>query len=254
MARCRLATSRSACSDHTDSHRHGQPGMLSTTPRPGLRLVLPAVSEVGEERGTLRQGWRLYQTIRFMLRWLRRWVRLDASGLEHLPSTGPILVVANHDSWLDPLVLVETMMWRGRQLRFLAKSTLWKFPLFAWILDGAAQIPIRRGAGDTAALESAIAALDRGEAVGIFPEGTLSRGQNLRARRGVARLALSRPEAPIVLAAVAGGTDLKRFPRRPRVRIEFFSPAGGPARPNENAAQFAQRLLDEIRSRVPRVR
>jgi 1-acyl-sn-glycerol-3-phosphate acyltransferase len=198
-----------------------------------------------------REGWRLYQTIRYLLRWLRWWARLEAKGLENLPLSGPVLIVSNHDAWLDPLVMVEAMMWRERQLRFLAKSTLWKFPPIAWILDGAGQIPIRRGKSDRAALEAAVDALGRGEAIGIFPEGTLSRGDRLRARRGVSRLAQACPEVPVVLVAVEGGTDLKRFPRRPRVKIDFFEPAGGQARPEEDPAELAARLLDEIRERVP---
>ncbi|MEX0620612.1 MAG: lysophospholipid acyltransferase family protein [Solirubrobacterales bacterium] len=196
------------------------------------------------------QGWRLYQTIRYLLRWLRWWVRLEIRGLENLPARGPIMVVSNHDAWLDPLVIVESMMWKGRQLRFLAKASLWKFSPFAWILDGAGQIPIRRGESDSAAIEAAVAALDGGEALGIFPEGTLSRGEELRARRGVARLALARPEVPVVLAAVEGGTDLKRFPKRPKVQIEFFLPEGGQARPGEDPADLSRRLLSEIRERV----
>ena len=200
---------------------------------------------------TERRGWKVYQTIRYLLRWLRWWVRLEVRGLENLPLEGPALIVSNHDSWLDPLVMVEAMMWRERQLRFLAKSTLWESRILAWILDGAAQIPIRRGESDTAALEVAVEALGRGEMIGVFPEGTLSRGENLRARRGISRLARACPEVPVVLVAVEGGTDLKRFPKRPRVRIEFFTPAGGQSRPDEDAAELAQRLLDEIRARVP---
>lgn len=197
-----------------------------------------------------RKGWKVYQTIRYLLRWLRWWVRLEVRGLENLPASGPILVVSNHDAWLDPLVMLESMMWRGRQLRFLAKASLWDFRPFAWILDGAGQIPIRRGESDSAAIEASVAALDRGEAIGIFPEGTLSRGEELRARRGVARLALACPEAPVVLVAVEGGTDLKRFPKRPRVKIEFFPPAGGQAKPGEDPGELAGRLLAEIRERV----
>jgi 1-acyl-sn-glycerol-3-phosphate acyltransferase len=53
---------------------------------------------------------------------------------------------------------------------------------------------------------------------------------------------------------VEGGTDLKRFPKRPRVKIEFFAPAGGQPRPDEDPAELAQRLLDEIRERVPQTR
>jgi 1-acyl-sn-glycerol-3-phosphate acyltransferase len=197
-----------------------------------------------------RQGWGLYQTIRFMLRWLRWWVRLDVRGLEHLPSRGAALIVSNHDAWLDPLVIIEAMMWKQRQLRFLAKASLWKTRFTAWILNGAGQIPIRRGESDSGAIEAALAALDSGEAIGIFPEGTLSRGTALRARRGVSRLALARPDVPIVLVAVQGGTDLKRFPKRPQVSVEFFPPAGGQTRPGEDPAELAQRLLDEVRERV----
>ncbi|HMT05598.1 MAG: 1-acyl-sn-glycerol-3-phosphate acyltransferase [Solirubrobacterales bacterium] len=201
-----------------------------------------------------RRGWRLYQTVRLMLRPLRWWVRLSVKGLEHLPATGAALIVSNHDSWLDPLALIESMMWKERQLRFLAKHSLWKFKPMGWILDEADQIPIERGAGDTAALERAVEALGRGEMIGVFPEGTLSRGTILRARRGVSRLCRACPGVPVVLIAVAGGTDLKRFPRRPRVTVEFFAPAGGQPRPGEDDQELSQRLLDEIRTRVPRVR
>ena len=201
-----------------------------------------------------RRGWKLYQTIRLMLRPLRWWARLQVKGLENLPRKGAALIVANHDSWLDPLAIIEAMMWRERQLRFLAKHSLWKFRPFAWILDQADQIPIRRGEGDTAALEAAVDALGRGEMIGVFPEGTLSRGTNLRARRGVSRLARACPGVPVVLLAVTGGTDLKRFPKRPRVTVEFFEPAGGQPRPGEDDQDLAQRLLDEIRVKAPRVK
>jgi len=202
--------------------------------------------------GDPRAGWNVYQSIRFMLRWLRWWVRLEASGLENLPSRGSALVVANHDAWLDPLVIIEVMMWRERQLRFLAKSSLWKWRILAWILDRTAQIPVHRGESNTAAVKAAVESLARGETVGIFPEGTLSRGQNLRARNGVGRLALACPDSPVVLATVTGSTDLKRFPKRPRVRVEFFLPAGGQARPDEDPAELAHRFLEEIRTRAPR--
>ncbi|MFN8164172.1 MAG: 1-acyl-sn-glycerol-3-phosphate acyltransferase [Solirubrobacterales bacterium] len=220
------------------------------------RLDQPAMSvrlhrrPVGDEVPP-RGGWRVYQALRIAFRWLRWWVRLDAQGLERLPSHGPVLVAANHDSWLDPLAIAEVMMWRGRAVRFLARSNLWRWPIVGWVLGSIRQIPIRRGARDTAALDGAVTALRRGEAVGIFPEGTYSRGQALRAHRGVARLAHRSPGVPIVLAAVAGGTELRRFPRRPRITVDFFYPAGGQPRPEEPDDELAERLLREIRARVP---
>jgi 1-acyl-sn-glycerol-3-phosphate acyltransferase len=119
------------------------------------------------------------------------------------------------------------------------------------LLDGIGQIPIRRGAGDVGAIEAAVSALRAGEVVAVFPEGRLSRGQSLRAHRGVARLVKAAPEARIVLAAVSGGTDLVRFPRRPRVVVDLFAPRGGRPLPDEDDAELARRLLEEIRRRVP---
>ncbi len=201
-----------------------------------------------------RRGWKVYQSIRLLLRPLRWWARLRVKGLQNLPLKGGALIVSNHDSWLDPLAIIEAMMWRERQLRFLAKHSLWKFKPLALILDEAGQIPIRRGAGDVAALEAAVDALHQGETIGIFPEGTLSRGENLRSRRGVSRLARACPGVPVVLVAVTGSTEVKRFPKRPSVTVEFFTPAGGPPAPGEDDQLLADRLLDEIRAKAPRTR
>jgi len=185
---------------------------------------------------------------------LRRWCRLEVCGRDVLPpSDTAVLVVANHDSMLDPLVIADTLMRAGRPLRFLAMDTLWRWSLVAIVLDGVRQIPIRRGASDTEALQAAMDALNNCEAICIFPEGALSRGRRVRAHRGVARLIRASPNAQVVLAAIAGSTDLARFPRRPRVRVELFRPTDAIRRPGEDQAALAARLLEEIRERVPPV-
>ena len=115
------------------------------------------------------------------------------------------------------------------------------------------QIPVERGSGDRQPLVHAVEALKAGDAVCVFPEGKLSEGQRLRARSGVGFLARDCPEAPVLLAAVEGTTDLVRFPRRPRVRVTFFEPAGGQPRGDELPTALAARLLDEVRQRVPPV-
>ena len=162
-------------------------------------------------------GERLLRTLIIIATPLKAWVRLEVHGLGLLEQPGAVLVVANHDSSVDPLAIIAAGMERRRPIRFLARANLWHYWGLPLILDGLRQIPIRRGAGDQNALHAATSALHAGEAVCIFPEGTISRGQALRARRGVARLAESAPEARIVLAAVTGGVDLVRFPCRPRV-------------------------------------
>lgn len=178
------------------------------------------------------------------------WGRLTASGLEHLPAAGPVLLAGNHDSWWDPIAI--GMAARGRrQVRALAKSSLWTSRPMGAVLDGMGQIPIDRGKGDVAALRRAIDALRAGACIGIFPEGTRTRGRELRARSGFGRLAEAVPEAQIVCCTVEGTLDLVAFPRRPAVRVRFFRPAGGGLRPGEGASDFGARLLSEIREHAP---
>lgn len=178
------------------------------------------------------------------------WGRLRAEGLDALPPEGPVLVVGNHDSHWDP-VMVGVAAIRRRQIRALAKSELWEVRGLRRVLDGMGQIPIVRGAGDAEALRRAIEELRAGACIGVFPEGTRSRGREMRARSGVGRLALEVPEARIVLVAIRGTTGFARFPRRPRVRLRFFEPAGGQARPGEDPAELSARLLDELRAIAP---
>lgn len=178
------------------------------------------------------------------------WGRLQVEGLDALPESGPALVVGNHDSHWDP-VMVGVAALKRRQIRALAKAELWKVRGLGPILRGMGQIPIERGVGDKQALARAIEELRAGACIGVFPEGTRSRGKVLRARSGVARLALEVPEARLTLVAVEGTSDLTGFPRRPRIRIRFFEPAGGQARSDEEPSELAARLLAEIRELVP---
>ena len=175
---------------------------------------------------------------------------MKVSGAVVVPGSGPVLLVPNHDSQWDP-VIVALALRKRRQLRFLARANLWTIPGLGAILSAIGQIPIERGAGDAAALERAVAALGAGEALCVFPEGKLSGGRRLRARTGVARLAASCPQARVVLCAVRGTTDYVRFPRRPTVAVEFFEPSNGQPRQDEEASELAERLLGEFTERVP---
>ena len=111
--------------------------------------------------------------------------RLEVRGAEHVPLAGPLVVAANHESVLDPFVLGAAM---PRPLRFLTKAELWRYPLVGALLEAGGAIPLRRGASDVAAIGAAVAALEAGEAVAIFPQGRVRfEGPWLR---GAARMAL----------------------------------------------------------------
>ncbi len=181
---------------------------------------------------------------------VRWWGRLEVVGLEHLPAEGPVLLAGNHDSYWDPVAIGIAGLPR-RQIRALAKSELWKFPALSPVLNGMGQIPIDRGRGDTHAMDRAIAELREGACIGIFPEGTRSLGRELRARSGFGRLAEAVPEAAIVCVTVVGTVDIPRFPTRPDVRVEFFTPSAGQRVDGERPVELGARLLAELRARAP---
>lgn len=182
---------------------------------------------------------------------VRLWGRLKVDGLEHIPPEGPVLIVANHDSYWDPVVVGLAAIGR-RQIRALSKSSLWRVKGLSRVLDGMGQIPIVRGTGDAGALDRAIEELSAGACIGIFPEGTRSLGRELRPRSGLGRLAAAVPDAQIVCAAISGTTDITAFPRRPRLRVSFFPPAGGGSSgPGESPADLSVRIVAELRERSP---
>jgi 1-acyl-sn-glycerol-3-phosphate acyltransferase len=201
-----------------------------------------------------RAGEKLTKTYRFALgicvptvRW---WGRLEVEGLEHVPTSGPLIVTANHDSYWDPVVIGIAAI-KHRQIRALAKSSLWKVKGLHLVLNGMRQIPVVRGTKDTDALERAMTELRAGSCVGIFPEGTRSLGRKLRARSGIGRMAAAVPEATIVCAAVTGTTDVPRVPKRPRLKVTFFEPSGGQMQPGEDPTDFAVRVTAEMRALAP---
>ncbi len=182
---------------------------------------------------------------------VRWWGRLKVQGRENIPPSGPLIIASNHDSYWDP-VAVGIAAIRDRQIRALSKSSLWKVKPLNLVLDGMGQIPVVRGTKDTDALDRAMTELRGGSCVGIFPEGTRSLGRTLRARSGIGRMAAAVPEAVVVCAAVAGTTDIPRFPRRrPRVAVTFFEPQGGQMRPGEDPTDFAVRVVEDLRAIAP---
>jgi 1-acyl-sn-glycerol-3-phosphate acyltransferase len=146
--------------------------------------------------------------------------RMQRIGREHLPRRGPLLLAANHRSFLDPFVI--GMLVR-RPVYYMAKRELFAKRWQAWLLSSLGAFPVDRGAGDAEAIDTARAILQRGDCVVVFPEGTRVRPGPLGApRRGVGRLALE-TGAPVAPIAVIGTEDVRRGwrirPRKVRLRV-----------------------------------
>lgn len=138
---------------------------------------------------------------------LLRW-RVDIAGTEHLPPGGPVLVVANHVSYIDPVLLGLALDDRGRTVRFLAKRELFDHWFTGPVVRGADQIMVDRRGDAGAALRHAERALADGKLLVIYPEGTIHHvfdGRN--AKTGAARLALA-CQVPVVPAVAWGGQQV----------------------------------------------
>jgi 1-acyl-sn-glycerol-3-phosphate acyltransferase len=139
------------------------------------------------------------------------------------PSAGGVIIAINHVSQIDTLVMARCVWQSGRVPRFMIKSGVFRWPVVRWIVRGAGQIPVYRGTADAASsLRAAAAALQRGEAVVIYPEGTTTKDPDnwpMLAKTGVARLVLLSPDTPVVPIGQWGAqrrprSELSRLVRR----------------------------------------
>ena len=130
-------------------------------------------------------------------------LEIDVVGADRLPQWGPVVVAANHSSFIDFMVVGEVGPARGRLVRFMAKKSVFDAPVSGQLLRGMHHIPVDRAHGATAA-RAAFRALQEGEVVGIYPEATIGRAFVVKDRadvkRGAAYLALA-TGAPIVPVA-----------------------------------------------------
>jgi 1-acyl-sn-glycerol-3-phosphate acyltransferase len=179
------------------------------------------------------------------------WQRLT-SGAEHVPRTGPVVLAGNHVSEMDPVIVGLALDELGRRPRFLAKAELFSTPVLGSVLRSARQIPVDRGGDTSTTLPRALLALEAGEAVVVFPEGTVSKAfVPAEARLGAARLALA-SGAPLVPFATWGGQRVGN-PERPTSRgdriamVARFGPAV-PVEADDSAAALTVRLWDRVGS------
>ena len=100
-------------------------------------------------------------------------------GTEKIPKSGGVVLYSNHVSYIDALVFAHYLFENGRAPRFIGKEAVFKIPVVGWVLHKAEQIPVKRESNSAAeALAAAIDALKMGHAIGIYPEGTLTRDPN----------------------------------------------------------------------------
>jgi 1-acyl-sn-glycerol-3-phosphate acyltransferase len=189
----------------------------------------------------------------------RLMLRFTIEGLQRVPVHGPVILASNHSSYLDPMVLGHLAHRRNRRVRFLAKKELFDKRGISFILSRAHQIPVARETAEAAgSLDAAVKALQAGECVCVFPEGTISLDlEPMAGKTGTARLAAA-SGVPVTPVGMWGGHRILFKGRKPRWRTGVAETivVGERVRvePGEDVYAATDRIMSEIARCVARAR
>ncbi len=150
---------------------------------------------------------------------LIRYARISIEGVEHIPKTGPAIIVLNHRSYFDIVAAGCAIAKSGRPIRVLAKKEMFEAPVLGPLIAALGAIRVDRGTGSAQPLDRAASALECGELVGIFPQGTIPRGEAffdpvLKGHKGAARLA-AMTKVPVIPVGIWGSEQV--WPRNAKV-------------------------------------
>jgi 1-acyl-sn-glycerol-3-phosphate acyltransferase len=148
------------------------------------------------------------------------------------PSEGGVIIALNHISHIDTVLMARAVWQSGRVPRFMVKSGVFAKPILGQIMRGSKQIPVYRGTTDASnSLRDAVTALAAGEAIVIYPEGTISKDPAqwpMQAKTGIARLVLLSPDTPVIPMGQWGAQKRKftisRLVKRPVCEVAVGKP------------------------------
>jgi 1-acyl-sn-glycerol-3-phosphate acyltransferase len=170
---------------------------------------------------------------------------LKTYGHKNVPKDGGVLLVANHQSYLDPVLVAVHL---SRPVSFLAKSELFENPYFGWFIRMLHAFPVRQGEGDIGAVKEIIRRLGEGHAVNIYPEGSRTEtGEMARLEKGVA-LVIRKAGVPVVPVAIDGSFEAwpkeKTLFHAHPIRMKYGKPMDFSGKKGE---QIVRELEDELR-------
>lgn len=152
------------------------------------------------------------------------WFAWRFEDLDHIPPEGPAILACNHISYLDPIGNAYAVVRAGRRPRFLAKDDLFEIPVVGAALRGAGQIPVDRGSDGRAPLDAARAALEAGEVVVVYPEGTVTTNPDflpMAGKTGAVRLSLA---SGVAITPMASWGSQAVWQRSGRGSLKFGRP------------------------------
>jgi 1-acyl-sn-glycerol-3-phosphate acyltransferase len=176
---------------------------------------------------------------------------VEVSGLENLPTKGPVIVAPNHLHIADPPVLAAFL---PRKIHYMVKQEAWEAWFFGPICRGFEAFPVARGTADLSAYRASLRFLAQGRVIGIFPEGHRSRDGRLQPGQPGAIMLARRGRAPIVPIGIHGIDDALRHPAligRRTIRIVVGEPYFPHQEAKRDVAAATVELMDRIAALLP---
>jgi 1-acyl-sn-glycerol-3-phosphate acyltransferase len=150
---------------------------------------------------------------------------LKAYDIRNVPDDGAVLLLSNHQSFLDPVLVGSKLR---RSLCYMARSGLFKPPGFGWLIRQLNSFPVKQGKGDVGAVKTAIAALEQGHGLLLFPEGSRTRTGQMQPLAAGAALIIKRAKVPVIPVAIDGAFKAwpitRMFPQTSKVRVIYGKP------------------------------
>ncbi len=209
-----------------------------------------------------RWWWCCWYTLSFL--WFVLCYRWRCYGTDRLPRTGPMLLVSNHQSFFDPIIVGLGL--NARPFFALARSTLWRNRPLGWMIASLNGIPIDRCEQDLGSLRRCLAVLGAGHRLLMFPEGTRTPDRAVRRLAPGLMLLIRRSQVPVVPVALEGAFDVwprtRKLPRLTgRVAVMYGEPipartlvAMGPEAGLEHLRQTIETMRQELEERMARQR
>lgn len=186
-----------------------------------------------------------------IMRWLvypfiRLFIRVEYFGAENLPRDKGYILCANHISIADMFAIAVPVKC---QIRYMAKGELFKFAPLKWFFNALGSFAVKRGQGDTGAIDKACDIIEKGGVLGIFPEGTRSKtGQPGKAKSGIALIAM-RTKADILPISIKYSTGTFKLFCKATVRVGELIPYTPPAEDESQRASI-RRISSEVMDKI----
>ena len=153
---------------------------------------------------------------------VRLYLGLRREGLEHLPRRGPLIIVSNHVSYMDAILLGSAT---PRPIHFMVLQWMYDLPLLRWFYWGMGTVPVQADGADSNAIRRAVKVLNKGHVLGIFPEGTRSPDGRIGETRPGAAMLAALSGAPVIPVFIDGAREAMpvggMFPMPARVHVRF---------------------------------